>query len=140
MNIVLYSNKFHENWLPFFKQLIGILLEMEFKVQAGKKLHQSSAKQIIEEHQIPVIAEKDIPLYNPDVMLVIGGDGTLLSSIQYIKKTHIPLMGINTGRLGFLASVSKEEMRDALQLLKQNKFILDKRTLLQVKSNPDLFT
>jgi NAD+ kinase len=65
-------------------------------------------------------------------MISVGGDGTMLRAAGIIQGSNIPIIGINAGRMGFLANVHKEEMDAALDLLKNNKFTLDKRTLLQV--------
>jgi NAD+ kinase len=74
-----------------------------------------------------------------DLLLSIGGDGTLLDSITYIGKQEIPIMGINTGRLGFLATISKEEAEDALDKFFSGAYTLDKRTVLRLESNKKLF-
>ena len=64
----------------------------------------------------------------------IGGDGTILRSITYVKDSNIPILGINTGRLGFLTSIQKENIQEAISLIENNKFSIIKRTLLEVKS------
>ena len=68
-------------------------------------------------------------------VFAIGGDGTILRSITYVKDSNIPVLGINTGRLGFLTSVQKENIKEAISNINENKFSVIKRTLLEVKSN-----
>lgn len=63
----------------------------------------------------------------------IGGDGTLLRSIPFVKDTEIPILGINTGRLGFLTSLQKESLNEALDKFFDEKFKLVKRALLAVE-------
>ena len=63
----------------------------------------------------------------------IGGDGTLLRSIPFVKDTQIPILGINTGRLGFLTSLQKESLNEALDKFFDEKFKLVKRALLAVE-------
>src|SRR2546421_8075171 len=53
----------------------------------------------------------------PDVLLSLGGDGTLLDTLQYVRDTDIPVMGINLGRLGFLSNTPKENFAHALDAL-----------------------
>ena len=77
---------------------------------------------------------KDIQLF-----ISIGGDGTLLESITHIGKLEIPILGINTGRLGFLATISKEETEKALQNLFEGAYTLDKRAVLKLETNKDIF-
>mgnify|MGYP003327236984 CR=1 FL=1 len=57
-----------------------------------------------------------------DFLFSIGGDGTLLRSIPYVKDTEIPILGINTGRLGFLTSLQKESLNEALDKFFDKKF------------------
>ena len=65
-------------------------------------------------------------------MISIGGDGTFLKSVDYIRDSEIPILGINTGRLGFLANVSREHIQEALALVKDKKYVFQKRSLLTV--------
>ena len=68
-----------------------------------------------------------------DYLFSIGGDGTLLRSIPFVKDTEIPVLGINTGRLGFLTSLQKESLNEALDKFFDKKFKLIKRDLLAVE-------
>jgi NAD+ kinase len=65
-------------------------------------------------------------------VISLGGDGTLLETLEYVKKSGIPVLGVNTGRLGFLASVNKDDLQKALQQLLKEKFTLDKRELIEL--------
>lgn len=66
-----------------------------------------------------------------DYVIAIGGDGTLLHSAQIVKKSGIPILGINTGKLGFMANVQPDQTEDALQDLVDKKFRIDERALLK---------
>lgn len=71
-------------------------------------------------------------------MLTVGGDGTILRAVTFIRNSDIPIVGINTGRLGFLATVQKDEIQNAIeQLLKQN-YKIKERTLLSVTTSPKI--
>jgi NAD+ kinase len=74
-----------------------------------------------------------------DAFLSIGGDGTLLESVSHIGKDETPVLGINTGRLGFLATISKDDVEDSLEKIFSSSFTLDKRTVLRLESNKKLF-
>ena len=67
-----------------------------------------------------------------DFVFAIGGDGTILRSITYVKDSNIPILGVNTGRLGFLTSVQKESIRDAISHIKNKEYTLIDRTILKV--------
>ncbi len=71
-----------------------------------------------------------------DLLISIGGDGTILRAITYIKESDIPIIGINTGRLGFLATIQDDEVEEALQRIFNNEYKVSERTLLQIETNP----
>ena len=74
-----------------------------------------------------------------DCLISLGGDGTLLDTVTLVKDSGIPVLGINFGRLGFLASIGKEEIHSALNALVNRKYVLDKRTLLHLEADMPLF-
>jgi NAD+ kinase len=74
-----------------------------------------------------------------DCLISIGGDGTLLNTITLVKDSGIPILGINTGRLGFLAIISKEDVLSAINDILEKKYILEKRSLLRLDTENDLF-
>jgi NAD+ kinase len=71
-----------------------------------------------------------------DIMFTIGGDGTFLRSATHIRDLDIPILGINTGRLGFLAIVNKEAIAESIALVVKGEFTLQERTLLSVRTSP----
>ena len=74
-----------------------------------------------------------------DCLISLGGDGTLLDTVTLVKDTGIPVLGINYGRLGFLANIGKEELQSAVEALVDRKYVLDKRTLLHLDADVPLF-
>jgi NAD+ kinase len=74
-----------------------------------------------------------------DFLFSIGGDGTLLDTITIIQDSGIPVFGINLGRMGFLSSVSKDHIVAAIDKLVNNRFKLDKRTLLRLETTVNIF-
>ena len=79
--------------------------------------------------------------FTKDIEFVIslGGDGTLLDTVTLVRDSNIPVAGINFGRLGFLASIGRDELVTAIRALAMRSFLIDKRTLLHVDSNIELF-
>ena len=67
-----------------------------------------------------------------DFVFAIGGDGTILRSITYVKDSNIPILGVNTGRLGFLTSIQKESISDAISQIKNKEYTVIERTILRV--------
>lgn len=74
-----------------------------------------------------------------DALISMGGDGTLLDTVTLIKESGIPVLGINYGRLGFLANLGKEDLNTVFDALVERKYVLDKRSLLHLDSNLSLF-
>ena len=71
-----------------------------------------------------------------DLMFTLGGDGTILRAVTYIRDLGIPMLGINTGRLGFLATINKKTIKESVTLILNGAYSLQERTLLSVKTSP----
>ncbi len=71
-----------------------------------------------------------------DILVSIGGDGTILRAATYVRNSGIPILGVNAGRLGFLAKVQKENIETFLQIVLEKKYTLSKRTLLSLDCLP----
>ncbi len=74
-----------------------------------------------------------------DVLISIGGDGTILDSVRKVGRSGIPIFGVNTGRLGFLASTPFEELTQALNRVEQGDFEVDWRSLVQAETSAKVF-
>ncbi|WP_301922713.1 NAD kinase [Ferruginibacter sp.] len=74
-----------------------------------------------------------------DFMISLGGDGTLLDTVTFIQDKGIPVLGINYGRLGFLATIGKEDLSSAIKALVDRTYVLDKRTLIHLDADLPLF-
>src|SRR6185436_16361340 len=72
-------------------------------------------------------------------IISLGGDGTLLDAVTLVRSHNLPVMGINFGRLGFLASIGRDEVKTAIKSLVNHSFVIDKRTLIHLDSNLSLF-
>lgn len=74
-----------------------------------------------------------------DCLISLGGDGTLLDTVTLVRDKNIPVLGINFGRLGFLASLGKENLESVVQALTNHNYVVDQRTLIHVDANIPLF-
>ncbi len=81
----------------------------------------------------------DFDFAGVDFLISIGGDGTLLESVSHIGRSETPILGINTGRLGFLATINKNEIDTALHQVVNKQFKLDQRAVLKLQSNTGVF-
>jgi NAD+ kinase len=75
----------------------------------------------------------------PDILISVGGDGTILDTITAIGDSEIPIVGFNTGRLGFLANNAKEEAKQIVEMLLRGDYELEQRSLLSLKTDDKLF-
>ena len=96
--------------------------------------------------QFSITDQNIIPFKSPEelkgdveCLIGIGGDGTILDAVTIVKDSNIPILGINFGRLGFLASISRDELSVAVDALVNRTFIIDKRSLIHVDANQPLF-
>jgi NAD+ kinase len=71
-----------------------------------------------------------------DIMFTVGGDGTILRAVTYIRDLGIPILGINTGRLGFLATINKNEIKESISLILKGEYSIQERSLLSIKTTP----
>jgi NAD+ kinase len=75
-----------------------------------------------------------------EVVLSLGGDGTILDAVVMVKESGIPILGINFGRLGFLASIGKEHLESAVDAIERGGYMVEKRSLLELQTNKPLFS
>ncbi|GAA4839966.1 NAD kinase [Algivirga pacifica] len=86
---------------------------------------------------IPFVGYDDLgPI---DILVSIGGDGTLLHSLTMVRERHIPILGINAGRLGFLATTSKDKVKTAVDALLNGYYTIEQRSMIALESNIDVF-
>ncbi|PWT71790.1 MAG: NAD kinase [Bacteroidetes bacterium] len=74
-----------------------------------------------------------------DFVISLGGDGTLLDTVSLVRDKNIPILGINFGRLGFLAGIGKEDLTTAVTSLVNRTFVVDKRSMIHLDANKPLF-
>ncbi len=74
-----------------------------------------------------------------DCLISVGGDGTVLDAVTIVGDTHIPILGINYGRLGFLATISKDELSIMVEALVNRSYVIDKRSLLHLDADLPIF-
>ncbi|MBS1640015.1 MAG: NAD kinase [Bacteroidetes bacterium] len=113
------------------KHKVGILL---YRPLLGMFQLPSALLNYITPFQVAADFEDDVAC-----LISLGGDGTMLDAVVLAKDTNIPILGINFGRLGFLASISPQELPIAIEAILGHTFLTDKRTLLHLDSNVPLF-
>lgn len=139
MKIAIYGREFNNSVLPFVQEVFNVLEESHCPVFVYKKYLDFIKDKI----KLPAATQEftghaDLT-DQADVLVSLGGDGTLLDTLSLIRDSGIPVIGINFGRLGFLASINKNEIKNAIQALQNKEYSLDKRSLLSLESKHGLF-
>ncbi len=81
----------------------------------------------------------DFKKHNIEFAITLGGDGTILQAVTIIRDTNVPILGINLGRMGFLANIEKTKIKSAIQNILKGRYSVDERSLLYLESNLPLF-
>ena len=136
MKVGIYGQFYHTNAGTYIAQLLELLKRKNINVIIEKDflelIHLN--KTINEDYSyFSTFEELDNSF---DLFFCIGGDGTILKSINYIRNLDIPIVGINTGRLGFLATIQKEEIKDSLETILQKDYSISSRSVLNISTNP----
>ncbi|MBQ4434182.1 MAG: NAD kinase [Bacteroidales bacterium] len=135
MTIALYSRITNEESQSFITEVILFLKEKKKKVMVFRSLMEKlpeEAKSIIS----GTFANQDeLSDPQPDFLFSIGGDGTFIDAANIVGDSGLPILGINTGRIGFLTNVNRSSFREAFDFLQKSDFQIEERNLLQVSSN-----
>jgi len=132
MKIAIYGLSGDNISKKIFLELLSIAKKHDIELVVEKKFssiisNKNSSNKIF-------ISHKDLDR-TYDLMITIGGDGTLLRSITYVRDLGIPIMGINTGRLGFLATLKQEMLHSELNKILFGEYDIKERSLLEVSAN-----
>lgn len=138
MKIGVHGKEFNRQTIPLIEEIFQILTVHKAEIYVSGKFEKHLKAAGFKKFKWKTYAE-GADLKKLDAFLSIGGDGTLLESVTHIGINQTPILGVNTGRLGFLATTSKEELESALIKVLKGAFTLDKRALLRLESNKKLF-
>lgn len=140
MIIALYAKSIQPNHEVDLQNLFGHLESAKFQILVHKNLERY-AEYYKQKHTLnSSLFDSYEDLSNEvDFLLSIGGDGTFLDTISLVRELDIPILGINMGRLGFLSNTATSEMKYAIESLLSGDFSIEKRSLLQLDSEAELF-
>lgn len=134
--VVIFGNVHRIDIDDELKLLIDFCNQRDIIVLTDEYLHSYLSKDInIDSSNIEVIKDNN---FEADLVLSIGGDGTFLNSAARVGKKGIPILGINTGRLGFLADVSKLDIDATMKDIFANKYTIEERSMLKVETQDGL--
>ena len=138
MKIGVYGQFYHEDSEIYIQYILDALQKKEVEIVVEEKFLKSINKhKEISKNYSNISSFKTID-DSYDFFLSIGGDGTLLKSVTYVRDLGIPIIGINTGRLGFLATIQKEEITESLHQILNGTYFISERSLLSITTNPEI--
>ena len=133
MKFALFGNTYQAKKSAHVIRLLSILKQYNAVVYINREFYHF----LVDEQQMDIQAAGVFEGndFEADMVLSMGGDGTFLKAASYVGNKNIPILGINTGRLGFLADVSPEEMEDTFKDIYNHNYKVEDRSVLQVISN-----
>jgi NAD+ kinase len=138
MKIGVHGKEFKRESAPVILEIIESLANKNLELYISSKfeshLKHPSFKKFSWQTYEPGANLKDF-----DFFISIGGDGTLLESVTHIGSAEVPILGINTGRLGFLATSNKADLGSALDKILEGSYTLDKRAVLKFEADQQVF-
>lgn len=139
MKIAIYGREFSDTVLPYVQQVFDSLRQHNIELFIFDKFNQFISGKVHFTKSPNLFKDYNDLKGQVDVLLSLGGDGSILDTVSLIRDSQIPIIGINLGRLGFLASINKDDIQSAINSLVNREFTLDSRVLLSVESERKLF-
>ena len=134
MKIGIYGQFLYPVTGKFLNQLLEVIQDknIDFAIERSFKEILSKKNMLEQQNEVPTF---DVLDESYDLFFSIGGDGTILSSLNFLKDYSIPIIGINSGRLGFLASIHDHEIKNVLHAIFEQQFNISERTLLELNTS-----
>jgi len=140
MQVVVYSKILKEKDIPHVQHLFDVLHEEGINAYVFAPYLEQLQGHISFNRNVGEFENYlDFSVKKIDFVITLGGDGTILKAVTLVRDTCIPIVGINLGRLGFLASIEKRRIHEAICLLKKGMYTLEERGLLYLESNLPIF-
>ena len=133
MKFALFGNTYQAKKSAHVIRLLSILRRYKAEIYICRVFYQFLTNEQKMDIQVACVFEGND--FEVDMVLSIGGDGTFLKAASQVGNKNIPILGINTGRLGFLADVSPEEMEDTFNDIYNHNYMVEDRSVLQVYTN-----
>ena len=139
MIVAVYNRTFGKEDIPAISKILSALQAHKIQLVFYKDFY-NQLKESFSFDETPAFftSRLDLPIQT-DMLISLGGDGTMLDTVSFIGDSNIPLIGINLGRLGFLAAISENEAADAIESLVRGSYTIEKRSLLHLESSMPIF-
>ena len=139
MNVSVFGRKVTKQNIIYYNEFLGVLKDFGWNPVLESNLKKLLVKKAgLPEDTDEFASYKDLQS-GIDLSFSIGGDGTFIQNVKYIRDSGVPVLGINTGRLGFLSNISKEHLEEAMDLVRRKEYVHQERSLIRVETKDDLF-
>ncbi len=139
MKVALFGKAYSDNQKVYLQLLIDELTKRDAEICIYEPYYKTIVHEIVFGRNITFFNHNRDIKKSVDVLFSVGGDGTMLDTVPLVRNSGIPILGINLGRLGFLSSISKYEIKNAIDCLFTGDYYIDKRALLQLSQPKKLF-
>jgi len=140
MQVVVFSKVLKEKDIPHIQHLFDALHEEKINAHVYAPYFEQVKNVIDFKTEVGIFeGYHSFEQKKYDFFITLGGDGTILSATTHIREYCVPILGINLGRLGFLASIEKKRIRESIRLVKRGMYVLDERSMLYMESNLPIF-
>jgi NAD+ kinase len=139
MTIAIFGSPYPEHFTKYIQHLIKKLESEHIKIIVEEEFNAFLQSNIRFSTKIDTFNSHESLSDNTSFLFSIGGDGTLLKAVTFVRESNIPVMGINTGRLGFISSISAGEIDDAVNDILKGNYEINERTLLELNTEKKLF-
>ena len=138
MKIAIHGRTFRNEFKHFVLEMFDELASRGAEIQVSETFHDFIQQSGIEQELTSVYRDKK-DLFDANFLLSLGGDGTLLESVTHVGEKQIPILGVNMGRLGFLATTSPADIKSTIRSIYQGYYKIEERILVSVESDRDIF-
>ena len=138
MRFALFGNTYQAKKSFHAEQLFRLLKRHDTQLCTNREFYQFLTNDL--RLHLPQVELFDGDDFHADMIISLGGDGTFLKAASHVGRKGIPILGINTGRLGFLADISPEEMEETFDEIHAHRYRTEERTLLQLKCDDPRLT
>lgn len=139
MKIAIFGKTFSGERVPFFKLMMDSLLKHNARLVIYRPYFENIKNNVSLPDTIEFFDNHLNLPSDTDILFSVGGDGTLLDTLPIVRNSGIPVLGINMGRLGFLSSVARQEIEQAVDAIFDRRYLLENRSLLLLEQPSDLF-
>ena len=139
MKVAIFGKAYTSENREYIQQIVDKLESYQVSLMFYEPFYQKIKKEITTKSELSYFNSNKDLRNKADFLFSIGGDGTLLDTITYVQDSGIPILGINLGRMGFLSSVSKDQIDAALEHFMQKQYKLDHRILIRLETSENIF-